>query len=58
MDSGNKKFRLVIDLRPMNAYCGDVSCLVEGLRELTHVLEPGDWMVALDLTDGYFHLDR
>ncbi|XRB19016.1 RNA-dependent DNA polymerase [Pseudoscourfieldia marina] len=33
------------------------ACNVEGLRELNHILQPQDFMVALDLTDGYFHLD-
>ncbi|XRB22085.1 hypothetical protein RI054_29g119350 [Pseudoscourfieldia marina] len=54
---GSKKFRLVIDLRPLNLFCGEATCNVEGLRELNHILQPQDFMVALDLTDGYFHLD-
>ena len=50
------KFRIVVDLRPMNAHCPDGTCRVEGLRELPPMLERGDYLTAVDLTDGYFHL--
>ena len=50
------KYRVVVDLRPMNAYCPAGTCRVEGLRELPPMLERGDFLTAVDLTDGYFHL--
>jgi len=50
------KYRMVIDLRPVNEYCPEGTCRVEGLRELPNILRPGDHLTAIDLTDGYFHL--
>lgn len=53
---GSKKYRLVIDLRELNATQTPATCEVETLRELRAQLRPKDHMVAMDLTDGYFHL--
>ena len=47
-------FRLVIDLRHVNAHHVAVTCELEDLRSLWQLLEPGDWMVAIDLSDGYY----
>lgn len=53
---GSKRYRLVIDLREFNATQTEASCEVETLRQLRAQLRPKDYMVAIDLTDGYFHL--
>ena len=48
-----QKWRLVIDLRPTNAYCRPKSCKYETLRVLQRLARRGDWMVSFDLKDGY-----
>ena len=53
---GAARFRLVIDFRPVNAHCAPGTCEVETLHLLPRTLERGDYMCALDLSDGYFHL--
>ena len=48
--------RLVIDLRHVNAHHVAVTCELEDLRSLWQLLELGDWMVAIDLSNGYYHV--
>lgn len=48
-----QKWRLVIDLRPTNAYCREHRCRYETLRSLSRLARQGDWMVSFDLQDGY-----
>ena len=49
-----KKWRLVIDLRPTNAYCRRRSVKYETLRVLSRIARRGDWAVSFDLRDGYW----
>ena len=48
-----QKWRVVVDLRPTNAYCRQCSCRYETLRVLQRLARRGDWMVSFDLKDGY-----
>lgn len=53
LPNGVKKFRLVIDLRPVNKYCGDFDLRFETLKTLQYLARPNDWAIAFDLADGY-----
>ena len=53
---GPKKYRLVINMRPLNAACRIRSCKYEGLSTALKMLQPGWWMMSLDLKEGYFHV--
>ena len=48
-----QKWRVVVDLRPTNAFCRPRSCKYETLRVLSRLARRGDWMVSFDLQDGY-----
>ena len=48
-----QKWRLVVDLRPCNAWCVGHSCKYETLRSLRRLARKGDWMVSWDIRDGY-----
>ena len=47
------KWRLVVDLRPTNAFCRPRSCKYETLKELQRLARKGDWAISFDLQDGY-----
>lgn len=53
---GPKKFRLVVNLRPLNRFLPIRPCRYEGLHTLLHYARPGWWMVSWDLKEGYFHV--
>lgn len=48
-----QKWRLVIDLRPTNAYCKGSTCKYETLRSLQRLARKGDWAISWDVQDGY-----
>lgn len=48
------KWRVVVDLRPTNAYCRRSTCRYETLRSFSRLASRGDWMFSFDLQDGYF----
>jgi hypothetical protein len=47
------KWRIVWDLRPLNAFCRPMSCRYETLKVLGRLAQRGDWMFSWDLKDGY-----
>ena len=51
-----QKWRVVVDLRPTNAYCQPKSCKYETLRVLQRLARRGDWMISFDLQDGYHQI--
>jgi hypothetical protein len=53
---GENKWRLIIDLRPMNKYCKDHKLTYETLKHLKNLTRAGEWMVSFDLADGYYTL--
>ena len=48
--------RLIIDLRPLNAYIEDRRMKMQTLRDLEFNVHRGDWMVSWDIADAYFHV--
>ena len=50
------KFRLIVDLRPLNRYCTAPPTAYDDLRSLGEWLDPGAHLVDFDLKHGYFHL--
>lgn len=48
-----RKWRMVIDLRPTNAFCRFRSCRYETLKTLHRLARRGDWAISFDLQDGY-----
>ena len=48
-------YRMVVDLRHVNSFAQKGTAEVETLAQLSSVLEPRDHLVALDLSDGYYH---
>jgi ribonuclease HI len=48
-----QKWRVVVDLRPTNAYCKEKSCKYETLKVLQRLARRGDWMISFDMQDGY-----
>lgn len=48
-----KKWRLVVDLRPLNKYMKKMKMRSETLAGLSRLAKAGDWMVTWDLQDGY-----
>ena len=51
---GRKRWRLIVDLRPLNAYCTDARGMrFETLSRLRTLSRPGDYYFSLDLQDGY-----
>ena len=49
-------YRLVVDLRPLNAYLPETTCKYETLNDAQFLLQRQDWMISADLKDGYYHL--
>jgi mRNA-degrading endonuclease HigB of HigAB toxin-antitoxin module len=47
------KWRLVVDLRPLNKFCRKFKMRSETLANLVQLARKDDWMVTLDLKDGY-----
>jgi hypothetical protein len=50
------KFRLVINLKPLNALLVHKRFRMETQRSITSALNQGDWVISLDLTDAYLHI--
>ena len=46
-------FRLVVDLRTVNAHCVDLPCRYETLKTLRRLARPEDYLFSFDLSDGY-----
>ena len=55
--TGDKKLRLVMDLRNGNAFVSKVKFKYEDLRSLSQVLEENHWFFTWDLKSGYHHVD-
>jgi hypothetical protein len=49
----NGKYRLVIDLRPINVHVEPVKCRFETLRTMRRIARRNDWFLSFDLADGY-----
>ena len=51
---GEGLFRPIINLKKLNEYVPYHHFKMEGLKDLKHLLQEGDWMCKLDLKDAYF----
>jgi hypothetical protein len=52
-----KKFRLVINMQPLNSSLTDLHVKYEGLNAALLLLQKGWWMFKCDLKEGYFHVN-
>ena len=53
---GNNKWRIVFDLRHVNKFMRKLSCRYETLKKLRYLAKQGDFMISIDLEDGFFHI--
>ena len=51
---GSKNWRLVIDLRRINAHCKRYHFKMEGLRELQRWGVGGSWLISFDISDAFY----
>eukprot|EP00873_Tetraselmis_striata_P046349 jgi/Tetstr1/466613/TSEL_011101.t1 len=51
---GTNKWRLIIDLRPLNRYCETRDLSFETLSHLRNLARPGDDMLQMDQQDGFY----
>ena len=52
----NGKFRPIINLKKVNSYIPYQHFKMEGLNNVKELLQKGDYMVKIDLTDAYFSI--
>jgi hypothetical protein len=50
------KRRLVVNLKPLNAFCGKPVFTMEGVKELAAMIKPDAWLWSTDLKDAYYAL--
>ena len=53
-ESGSEQFRPVINLRPLNRFVRTESFRMEGLQIAKNLIQPGDFLMKLDLKDAYY----
>eukprot|EP00873_Tetraselmis_striata_P029215 jgi/Tetstr1/449479/TSEL_003901.t1 len=51
---GVNKWRLIVDLRPLNRYCEEWNLSLETLTRLRRLARPGDYMLPMDMQDGFY----
>ena len=51
---GVNKWRLVIDLRPLNRWLQELPMRMETLKHLQRLIRQGDYLLSLDLQDGFY----
>ena len=51
---GSGQFRPVLNLRPLNRFVRTESFRMEGLQVVKSLIQPGDFMMKLDLRDAYY----
>ena len=49
------KWRICFDLRHINKFLRPLTCRYETLRKLSMLARKGDYMISLDLKDGFYH---
>ena len=53
---GEKKYRLIHDLREVNEHCQSSSFVYEDIRAVKKCVKKGDKLVTLDLKNGFHHI--
>ena len=51
-ENGSEEFRPVINLRPLNRFVRTESFRMESLQIAKNLIQPGDFLMKLDLTDA------
>ena len=54
MGKKDEGYRPVINLKMLNQFILFLYFRIEGLSQLKHIIQEGDWMYKLDLKDAYF----
>ena len=52
------KFRLIVDLRPLNQHCIDLPVKYDSVHDVKHLFssdKPVRFLGAIDIADGYHH---
>ena len=49
-------WRLIIDLKPLNALLDTPSFKMDTCHHIRQAIEPGMWATSIDLSDAYFHI--
>lgn len=52
----NGKLRMILDMRRVNKFLRPQKFRMESLQDLADISRPGDFAVALDQTQGYYHV--
>jgi len=52
----NGKWRLVVDLSPLNVHVKQIPFKMETAASVRLAIRPGDWATSIDLSDAYFHI--
>jgi hypothetical protein len=50
------KFRLIVDLREINTHCSVPKFCYEDINVVTQLIQEDDYMVTLDLKNGFHHI--
>ena len=56
MPKQNKKYRLVIDLRNINAHTVSKTFKNENIEDVIKTTDPTDVLITFDIKDGYYHI--
>ncbi len=52
----NGKYRLITDLRELNAFCKPPKFTNQGLNEVLELIRPNDYLVTVDIKNGFHHI--
>ena len=50
------KFRVIINMKPLNQFIDKKSFKMEGLKDVKYMLKPGCYDAVIDLSDAYYHI--
>ena len=50
------KFRVIINLKPLNKYVSKKSFKMEGINDVQNLLTPNCYGAIVDLKDAYYHV--
>ena len=54
--SGDKKWRLITDLRVLNTFITPPKFTNEGIKDFEPLVKPNDMLITVDLKNGFFHV--
>ena len=50
------KYRVIINMKPLNKYIKKESFRMEGLKDVQTILRPSDYVGVVDISDAYYHV--